>query len=152
MSLGDDVLSFHRDLLLRSGLLLEASLEEQEGTLVVSMSGPDRDLMLQERAELLEAVQYLANRIFAGRLGETVRIVADCDGFRKRKEEELRQIAIRASEKVKRTRESQELGLMNPYERRIVHLAVAEQGDVTSSSRGEGYMKRVTIALAPRSG
>lgn len=148
MSLGDDILAFHVELVKRSGLELEARLESGEENIVVQLEGGDRDLMLQDRAELLEALQYLANRIFAARLGAGQRIVVDCDGFRRRKDEELRQIAARAAEKVKRTGERQELGLMNPYERRVIHLAVAEDSEVKSSSQGDGYMKRVTIALA----
>jgi spoIIIJ-associated protein len=115
-----------------------------EDTIVVDLSGEDRDLLLVDRAEVLEVFQYLLNRIF-GRDADDRRIVVDCDGYRARKEAELREIALRVSERVRRTGNAEELGLMNPYERRIVHLAVAESEGVTTESEGEGVMKRVVI-------
>lgn len=150
MSILEEVQEFQARLLVLVGVELDFTIETTEESLVVRLSGPDRDLMLQDRAELLEANQYLLTRIFANRLEPGRRIVVDCDGFRERKEQELRAIALKASEKAKRTGLSQELGLMNPYERRIVHLAVAEDAAVTSSSRGEGFLKRVTISPASR--
>jgi spoIIIJ-associated protein len=115
-----------------------------DDTIVIDLSGEDRDLLLCDRAEVLEVFQYLLNRIF-GRDSDGRRIVADCDGYRARKEIELKEIALRVSERVRRTGTREELGLMNPYERRIVHLAVAETEGVTTESMGEGVMKRVVI-------
>jgi spoIIIJ-associated protein len=74
-----------------------------------------------------------------------LRILVDCDGFRRKKEEELKQIAQRISERVRMTGQSEELGMMNPYERRIIHLAVADEEGVTSESAGNGFLKRVVI-------
>jgi spoIIIJ-associated protein len=120
-----------------------------EETIRVDLSGGDRDLLLCDRAEVLEVLQYLLNRIYGRerepRDGRPLRIVVDCDGFRARKEAELREIAIRVSERVRRTGAQEELGLMNPYERRIVHLTVAEAEGVTTESHGDGVMKRVVI-------
>jgi len=144
----EEIREFQAELLRLMGLELQLQIEPSPEHVILRMTGPDRDLMLQDRAELLEANQYLLTRIFGQMLPEGQRIVVDCDGFRERKEQELRAIALKASEKVKRTGLKQELGLMNPYERRIVHLAVAEDRDLTSSSSGEGFMKRVTIAPA----
>jgi spoIIIJ-associated protein len=116
-------------------------------TVVVNLSGEDRDLLLCDRAEVLEVIQYLLNRIFV-RDPMPQRIVVDCDGYRARKEAELKEIARRVSERVRRTGSREELGLMNPYERRIVHLAVAETEGVTTESVGDGVMKRVVILPA----
>ncbi len=119
-------------------------VESDPEVLRVVLSGEDRDLILQNRAEILDVFQYLANRIF-GRDLDDRRLVVDCDGYRARKEIELQEIAERVSERVKRTGEEEELSRMNPYERRIVHLAVAEIEGVTTESEGEGVMKRVVI-------
>jgi spoIIIJ-associated protein len=115
-----------------------------EDTIHVDLSGEDRDTLLCDRAEVLEVFQYLLNRIF-GREGTNHRIVVDCDGYRTRKEAELKEIAYRVSERVRLSGKPEELGLMNPYERRIVHLAVAETEGVTTESNGNGVMKRVVI-------
>ena len=125
-------------------LELSTQVESTEEYLKVELNGPDRDIVLQSRAELLEAFQYLLNRSFSRNL-IGVRILVDCDGFRRKKEEELQQIAMRVSERVKLTGQSEELGMMNPYERRIVHLAIAEEEGVSSESAGDGFMKRVVI-------
>ena len=117
---------------------------EDPDTLKVEMFGEDRDILVRNRAEVLEVFQYLTNRIFGRELRDR-RIVVDCEGFRAQKEAELKEIAARVSERVKLTGQEEELGKMNPYERRIVHLAVAELEGVTTESEGDGVMKRVII-------
>ena len=119
-------------------------VESDPEVLRVDLSGEDRELMIRNRAEILDVFQYLANRIFGRDLDER-RLMVDCEGYRARKELELKEIAARVSERVKRSGEEEELGRMNPYERRIVHLAVAEIDGVTTESEGEGVMKRVVI-------
>ena len=113
-------------------------------TLRVELYGEDREILVKNRAEVLEVFQYLTNRIFGRELGER-RIVVDCEGFRARREAELEEIAARVSERVKLTGQEEELASMNPYERRLVHLAVAEIEGVTTESEGDGVMKRVII-------
>jgi spoIIIJ-associated protein len=128
---------------------LAVRVEEIEAeTILVDLSGEDRDIVLCNRAEVLEAFQYLLNRTFGRENRDTQRILVDCDGYRARKEAELREIALRVSDRVRRTGAREELQLMNPYERRIVHLAVAETEGVTTESAGEGVMKRVIILPA----
>lgn len=113
-------------------------------TLRVELYGEDREILVKNRAEVLEVFQYLTNRIFGRELGER-RIVVDCEGFRAQRETELQEIAARVSERVKLTGQEEELASMNPYERRLVHLAVAEIEGVTTESEGDGVMKRVII-------
>ena len=148
LPLEESVLDFVEDMIdcLDWGLEVELGDEDHE-TLRIELSGEDRDLMVQNRAELLEVFQYLLNRIFGRELGEK-RVLVDCDGYRARKESELKEIATRVCERVLLSGEEEELGLMNPYERRVVHLAVAEKEGVTTESSGEGLMKRVIILPA----
>lgn len=113
-------------------------------TMRVELFGEDREILVRNRAEVLEVFQYLTNRIFGRDLSDR-RIVVDCEGFRARKEAELVEVAARVSERVRASGEEEELARMNPYERRIVHMAVAELEGVTTESEGEGVMKRVVI-------
>lgn len=122
--------------------------EVEKETIRVDLSGEDRDIVLCNRAEVLESLQYLLNRMIGRENRDAQRILLDCDGYRARKEAELREIALRISDRVRRTGAREELGLMNPYERRIVHLAVAETEGVRTESSGEGVMKRVIILPA----
>ncbi len=144
MSIEEEIRTLQLEVVERMGLELTVSVESTEESVRLDMAGPDRDEVLQDKAELLETFQYLLNRIFGARL-EDRRVVVDCEGFRKRKEDELRQIAQRIAERVRNTGSKEALGLMNPHERRIVHLEVAEQEGVTTVSDGEGFMKRITI-------
>ena len=147
MGIEEEIRAFQEDVVRRMGLDLEVAVESTDESVLLEMTGPDRDDVLQDRAELLETFQYLLNRIYGIRLGER-RVVVDCDGFRKRKEAELRQIAQRICERVRTTGNKEVLGLMNPHERRIVHLEVAEQDGVTTVSDGDGFLKRITIQPA----
>lgn len=143
-SIEDEIRNFQEQVVTGMQLELEIQSEETPNYIHIRMNGADQDLVLQNRAELLEVFQYLMNRVFGRRL-DGKRVLADCAGFRLKKEEELKQIAKRVSEKVKQSGIEEELSMMNPYERRIVHLAVAEEEGVQSSSRGDGFMKRITI-------
>ncbi|MGH9459840.1 MAG: protein jag [Vicinamibacteria bacterium] len=144
MGIEEEIQAFQQEVVERMGLDLQVSVESTEESVRLDMTGADRDEVLQDRAELLETFQYLLNRIFGTRLSDR-RVVVDCDDFRKRKEAELRQIAQRISDRVRSTGNKEVLGLMNPHERRIVHLEVAEQAGVTTVSEGDGFLKRVTI-------
>ena len=141
----EDIRGFVEEMVERLEWELNVTIAQDDDEMIrIELSGDDRDLMMQNRAEVLDSVQYLTNRIF-GRSVPDRRIVIDCDGYRQRKELELREIAARVAERVKRSGQEEELGRMNPYERRVVHLAVAELDGVSSESDGDGVMKRVVI-------
>jgi len=85
---------------------------------------------------------------FRRKLGEDTRIVIDCNGFRKDKDAELRQMAQFMAGKASMTGAPQEMGPLNPYERRIVHLAISEIPNASSESIGDAFMKTVIITAA----
>jgi spoIIIJ-associated protein len=93
----------------------------------------------------LQALQHIVATAFRRQLSEDNRVVIDCNGFRKDKDLELRQMARFVAEKARSTGVPQEMGPLNPYERRIVHLAIAEDPTVTSESIGDAFMKTVII-------
>ena len=144
-SLADDVQEFMEQMVEHLDWELGVDVVESDPEVLrVVLSGDDRELVVGNRAEILDVFQYLANRIF-GRDLDDRRLVVDCDGYRARKELELQETAARVSERVKQTGEEEELSRMNPYERRVVHLAVAEIEGVSTESEGDGVMKRVVI-------
>ena len=75
-------------------------------------------------------------------------IVVDCLDYRKSKDEELRQTAVLLAERARTTGETQEIGPLNPYARRIVHLTVAADPGVSSESVGDAFLKTVLISSA----
>ncbi|BCS36123.1 hypothetical protein TBR22_A53600 [Luteitalea sp. TBR-22] len=114
----------------------------------VDISGEEGELLVRRKGEALDALQHLVNSIWRDQTGRDGRIVVDCLDFRKGKDAELRQMAKFLIEKAKMTRTPQEMGPLNSYSRRLVHLEVSLDPDVTSESQGDGLVK--TVIIAPR--
>jgi spoIIIJ-associated protein len=95
----------------------------------------------------LQAIQHIVDSAFRRQLGDH-RLIVDCMGFRRGKDNELKQMAKFLAEKAKTSGMEQNIGPLNAYERRLVHLAVAEIPGVTSESIGDAAVKTVTIAPA----
>ena len=123
---------------------LEVRTEENEAQILVRLYGRDARRMTEEHGEALDALQVLANKALIGRKTEKD-IELDCDGFKSRRHEDLQQRARDAAERVRSDGREQLLPAMTPIERRIVHLALQDDADVTTESRGEGFYKRVAI-------
>jgi spoIIIJ-associated protein len=140
------------DRLLRGlGLEIQSTARESGETIEVDLSGPDREYLLDRRGEALNAIQYLLNRIvYRGRKGKKVHV--DSDGYRKVREDELVEIAQRTAEKALDRGEECVLSPLNPYERRLVHLALQDNDAVETHSLGDGFLKRVAIRPAKKSG
>ena len=133
------------------GLDVRAAVTDTEATIRVDLTGNDRDYLLSRRGEGLGALQYLLNRIiYRGRRGKKIQV--DCDGFRKLREDEIVEIALRSAEKSKARGEECLLSPLNPYERRLVHLALAELGGVETRSVGDGFLKRIAIVPLAKPG
>ena len=113
--------------------------------LVIDFSGPDEDLLLERRAEVLEALQLLLGRILPTHFRAQCRVLVDSGRCKLGREHEVIEIAHRTAERVKKFGEACLLSPMNPHERRLVHLALRDDAAVTTSSDGEGFMKRVRI-------
>ena len=108
--------------------------------------GEGGEWLVRRRGEALNALQHIVAAVFRDSLPEGQRIAVDCLGFRQDKDAELRKMAQFLAEKAVTSGAPQEIGPLNPYERRIVHMAVAERADVTSESIGDAFMKTVIIA------
>jgi spoIIIJ-associated protein len=117
---------------------------EEAERIRVEVDGEDRDLFLERRGEGLQALQVILGRVGGSETGDKP-IFVDSDGFRQGRDEEIVEIAMLAAEKVKKMKEPHRLSLMDPYERRIVHLALKDHPDVETESEGEGFQKRVVI-------
>jgi len=128
------------------GLSLTAAVTETPELLRVNLSGEGAEWLVRRRGETLNALQHIVSAVFRDGMPEGQRVVVDCLGFRQDKDAELRQMALFMAEKAVTSRASQEMGPLNPYERRIVHLAVAERADATSESIGDAFMKTVIIS------
>jgi spoIIIJ-associated protein len=114
----------------------------------VRLYGPDGPRFTDKGGELLDAMQVLANKALTGRKVDKD-IELDCEEFKQRRVTELGERARELADRVRGDGREQLLPPMTPIERRIVHLALESDSDVTTESRGDGFYKRV--AVIPRS-
>jgi spoIIIJ-associated protein len=135
------------ELLSAAGLLVEIRRGPGRMEMVFELIGDDVEPLLANRGEGLNGLEVLTSRIAAKKLGRPVHPRVDAEGFRAHQKESLEELALRSAEEVKRTRRPQLLPLLPPAERRLVHLALAEDPDVETESEGEGFLKRVSVRL-----
>jgi spoIIIJ-associated protein len=147
MELHDRVKEFVERTLAAMGLSLEASISETPDSVRIDLSGDQGDVLLRRRAESLDALQHIVNTAFRRELKDDRTFVVDCLNYRKAKDAELRQMARFIMERAKSSGTPQEMGPLNPYARRLVHLTVAEDPQMSSESIGDAFLKTVIIAV-----
>ena len=130
------------------GLSLEPRVTEHEDRYLVELSGPDAYLMRERQGSVLEALQLIMGKVAEVKLELDKRLVIDCDGFKQGRDQQLIDLALSAAEKVRRSGQPLELSPMNPYERRIVHVALSSEPGVATESQGDGFIKRILITPA----
>jgi len=112
----------------------------------LNLSGEEAELLARHRGEPIKALQHVVDMSFGRNIADDRRVFIDALGYRKGKDLELRQMAKLLAEKAKQTGTDQQLGPLNPYERRIVHMAVAEVPGATTESIGDAFAKTVHIS------
>lgn len=148
--LDDRVIQFISQVTSAMGLSLEAASEETPDHLRVNLTGEGADVLLRRKGEALDALQVIVNTAFRRDERGERHYLVDAMGFRKGKDAELRQMAQFLMEKARTSGTPQEIGPLNPYARRIVHLTVAEDDAMTSESIGDAFLKTVLISSKSR--
>jgi spoIIIJ-associated protein len=128
------------------GLSVEADVEETADHVRVNLSGDGADVLVRRKGEALDALQVIVNTVFGREVRGERHYLVDAVDFRKGKDSELKQMARLLMEKVRATGAPQELGPLNPYARRLVHLTVAEDEALSSESMGDAFLKTVVIS------
>ena len=146
MELHERVRDFMRNTMTAMGLTLDVEVKDTSDAIRVEISGEGGEHLLRRRAEALDALQLIVNTAFRRQLEDDRSFVVDCLDYRKGKDEELRQMARFMMEKAKMSG-PQEMGPLNPYARRLVHLTVAEDPTLSSESIGDAHMKTVIISV-----
>jgi spoIIIJ-associated protein len=129
------------------GLQTSIDVEESPDGPRLNLAGEDAELLARHRGEPLKALQHVVDMAFGRTLPDDKRVFIDALGYRKGKDVELKQMAKFLAEKARQTGMDQQLGPLNPYERRLVHMAVAEVPGVTTESVGDAFSKTVNISL-----
>jgi spoIIIJ-associated protein len=140
------VAGFMTDVLSAMGLALDVHVEDTPDAIRIELSGDGGEVLLRRKAEALDALQQIVNTGFRRELKDDRSFVVDCMDYRKAKDAELRQMARFMMEKARTSGSPQEMGPLNPYCRRLVHLTVAEDPQMTSESIGDAYLKTVIIS------
>ena len=128
------------------GIKTPINVEQTDDGPRINLSGEEAELLALHRGEPLKALQHVVDMSFGRDLPDGKRIFVDALEYRKGKDVELRKMATFLAEKAKSSGMDQQLGPLNPYERRIVHMAVAEVPGVTTESVGDAFSKTVLIS------
>ena len=128
----------------------KSSVEERGETpapIALDVKGDDLGILIGRRGQTLACLQYIVRLIVAQQLKGWTPIVIDVEGYKQRRYQALQALAYRIAERVKVRKTPFPLEPMPAYERRIVHLTLAEDPDVTTQSIGEGEMRKVVVLL-----
>lgn len=136
---GNAVAQFLDKLLSRLPFDLTYQIKTRNDLIYLIFDGQDKHLLLRKDASLLLAFQHILNKI------SPQKVQTDCEFYRKRKEIELKEYARQIAQQVSETGKDEILDTMNPYERRIVHIAVNQIPGLATESIGDGFLKRIKI-------
>jgi len=125
-------------------LELTYQVKKRPDIIFVIFDGPDKTMLLRNDGALLLSLQHVLNKL------SPIKVQVDCEFYRKRKEKKLKDYAQSVARQVSDTGREEILDLMNPYERRIIHIVANETPGVTSESIGDGFLKKVKIFRRPR--
>lgn len=132
-------------LLRAMNLELRAKLRDRDGAVVLDLAGEDASRLLENDGEGLDALQHILNKILARDERFASRLVVDCDGFRVHHDQEIIDRATKAAQEAQATGKAVHLEDLNAYERRLIHVTLADDARVRTYSTGEGAIKRLTI-------
>ena len=145
------VTDFLTDVLGAMGLTVDVALEETPDAIRVNVTGAGADTLLRRQGETLDALQVIVNTAFRREERGDRHYLVDALGFRKGKDDELRETARTLIETARTSGVPQEMGPLNPYARRLVHLVVADAPGMSSESIGDAFLKVIVISAAAQS-
>ena len=135
-----------KEMLTRIGIDGEVESNFIEGSLHLNMVSDSPALLIGKHGQTLDAIERLLNCIVNKNALAKKKVFVDTEGYRKRREQTLVDLAHQVAAKVKRTRQDVVLAPMSAKDRRVIHLALQSDDTVSTFSQGEGDMRRVVIA------
>ncbi len=143
---GNRCLMFVRDLLEKMNIEAKIYLiEENDEKVVIEIESPDTGLIIGKQGQTLEALQSIVNVIMNKKAKNWTKVIIDIENYRNRRERNLNYIANKAANQVKKTKKPITLEPMNPFERRIIHLALQNDEQVDTESIGDGVLKKIIV-------
>jgi len=122
-------------------------VEWSEGRVRINITGKDMGLLIGRKGETLNAVQFILGLIINKNRQEKIRVILDVEDYRKKREESLEALALRLSDKVKKTKKNFVMRPMSSQERRVVHTVLQGDPQITTYSLGDEPNRKVVIAL-----
>lgn len=143
----DTAITYVRDILALFGekKVVIDEYEGDEGELILDISGGDLAVLIGRHGRTLDAFQMIVSSFMSNKLKFHYPIIIDIEGYKSRRKDKLVNLARSAASRAKRQHGRVSLAPMNAYERRIVHLALLDDVDVTTHSEGEDPDRRVVI-------
>src|SRR5919204_894812 len=133
------------ELLSRMGIVAQVAIRKTEDPVIIDITGDNLGLLIGWRGETLRAFQTVVNLILNEGRADRRRLVVDVEHYRNRREETVREMALRLAERVRRTGERVLMDPMQSYERRIVHITLEKEPGIRTESQGEEPNRRVAI-------
>jgi spoIIIJ-associated protein len=126
---------------------IEASVtaRQEEDRIILSIEGDQSGILIGRKGRTLDALQFIVSKIVNKSLDQKVRVVIDSENYRERRREALVEMALKIGEKAKRIQKPITTGPLNPHDRRIIHLALKDDEELDTKSRGDGVLKKVLI-------
>lgn len=144
--LGQAAVFFLREMLVNMGITAQVEFFKRSDNITLNISGKDLGMLIGKRGQTLDAIQYLVNLAVNKNKVEKERIIIDVEGYRRRREETLRRLALKVAEKVKREHRKEVLEPMTPHERRIIHSTLQGFKDVYTYSEGVDPYRHIIIS------
>ncbi len=122
-----------------------SAMHDEDAPWILQIKGRDLGMLIGRRGETLASLQYITRLIASRELQRRANIVLDVEGYKTRREQMLQKLAIRMAEQAVQLGRTVAMEPMPPYERRIIHLALRDNPQVSTQSVGEGEHRKVTI-------
>jgi len=129
------------------GVPSKVEVLSDELPLALDIKGDDLGILIGRRGQTLASLEYVTKLVVVGRLKTWLPLTVDVEGYKKRRRDSLQRLALYLAEQVKSRRRAITMEPMPAGERRIVHLTLADDPDVTTQSMGEGESRKVVILL-----
>lgn len=147
----DPAVVFLRGIISKMGLKAKISKSEKEGITYLDVNGKSLGVLIGRRGDTLDSIQYLVNLVAAKHARESgdnekIRYILDVEGYRKKREEGLVEMALKTAEKVQSEGKKAILEPMNAMERRLIHTALQDMDGITTYSEGRDPFRRIVIA------
>ncbi|MFO8088850.1 MAG: RNA-binding cell elongation regulator Jag/EloR [Desulfatiglandaceae bacterium] len=123
----------------------EVEAEVADGIVKLCIDGDKSGLLIGRKGRTLDALQFIVTKIVSKNLDRKIHLIIDSENYRRRRKDYLIQMALDIGEKARKSKKPMSTGLLNPHDRRIVHIALKDQQQLTTTSRGEGMLKKVVI-------